>query len=179
MAREGEPAVVAALYSSAVTSLYRADDLRSVVVVAQKGIDYCLMQASEAGKRKDKTLEELLRGLAKTIAYNLGSYTWPGWDEPGIKIQPEDLVLGFQAAKLNLRLGEDLARGAEPMSRAHWLVGAHALAAGNMQRHWRVFERQPNFRQRREIEPSNCSPRDSKRSQTSSTKHPTVRAKRS
>src|SRR5688572_22262252 len=133
MARQGEPLQVATLYSSALGRLYRADDLRSVVVVGQKGIDYCLTQAVEAAKRQNVSLENELRGRAKEISYNLGSYTWPGWAEPGIQIGPADMAVGFEAARLNLRLGEQLKRGPEPMSRAHWLVGAHALAAGKHQ----------------------------------------------
>jgi hypothetical protein len=130
MAMQGEPLQVATLYFSALGKLYRADDLRSVVVVGQKAIDYCLTQAVEAGKRQDPSLETELRGRAKEISYNLGSYTWPGWAEPGIQIGPADMAAGFEAARLNLRLGEQLKRGPEPMSRAHWLLGAHALAAG-------------------------------------------------
>jgi hypothetical protein len=129
MARQGAPREVGMLYFTAVENLYRARDLEATIVVAQKGIDYCLAQAAEAAKRQDKTLEMELRGQAKALSYNLGSYIWPGWDESGIQINPQNLAVGFDAALLNLKLGEELSRGPESMSRAHWLVGAHALAA--------------------------------------------------
>jgi hypothetical protein len=130
MASQGEPPNVARLYDSVANSLYRARDLRSTIIVAQKGIDYCLAQAVDAAGRDNSSLASELRGRAKQIAYNLGSRTWPGWNEPGIQIGTEELSIGFGAARLNLRLGEELQRGPEPISTAYWLLGAHALAAG-------------------------------------------------
>ncbi len=131
IARQGDPQTVAGLYNSIVRDLYyNAHDLKAVVLVAQKGIDYCLSQAVQASGRHQADLADEFRGRAKDLAYNLGSYTWPGWDEPGIQIQPLDRALGFAAARLNLRFGEELDRGPAPMSTAYWLLGAHALAAG-------------------------------------------------
>jgi hypothetical protein len=130
MARQGAPREVGARYFSAAENLYQTRDLEATIAVSQKGIEYCLAQAGEAVKRNDTALATELRGQAKALSYNLGSYTWPGWDESGIDIKSQDQAIGFDAALQNLKLGEELSRGPEPMARAHWLVGAHALAAG-------------------------------------------------
>jgi hypothetical protein len=67
--------------------------------------------------------------------YDLASFTWPGW---GKDVRPEDVELGAEAADRCLRLREDSAYADLQFSvtpgMAHWVVGAHALAAGNFQK---------------------------------------------
>ena len=105
MTSQGAPRVVAGLYESVVQDLYyEARDLRAVILVAQKGIDYCLSQATEAAGRQDANLANALRGHAKVLAYNLGAHTWPGWDDPGIDPRPEDRAASVAAAQLNCAL---------------------------------------------------------------------------
>lgn len=65
----------------------------------------------------------------KAIHYDLASFTWPGWDEPGIQIHEEDLAAGQFSAQENLRLAVKLGKGELALSRAHWLLGAHQLSA--------------------------------------------------
>jgi len=60
------------------------------------------------------------------VAYNVGSFTWPGWGE-GPAIERHHLAAGLAAAKLNLELALGFERG---VASAGWLVGAHQLAAG-------------------------------------------------
>jgi tetratricopeptide (TPR) repeat protein len=88
-----------------------------------------LVKATEVEKA-DATLAEELRGTAKTMAYNLASNTWPGWNETGIRITPADIEAGMEAARLNLRLAIELKRGPDPMFNAHWVIGALELARG-------------------------------------------------
>ena len=79
-----------------------------------------------------KAVEIMARqGDPKTLAYNLASNTWPGWNEPGIRPTPSDMDTGLEAARLNLRLAQELNRGAEPMFNAHWIIGALELARGH------------------------------------------------
>jgi hypothetical protein len=100
------------------------------VTFGRAGIQYGLAQA-RAVAQTNPELATKLRGLAKPLAYNVASFTWPGWDEPGITIGPSELAIGHDAAKANLRLAIELQRGDLPMSRAHWLLGAHELARKN------------------------------------------------
>jgi hypothetical protein len=130
MADAPDPSEVAANYSSVVRSLYYSGkNLPAVVFVAGKGIDFGLSHAVAAERRGDTETARRFRGRVKELAYNLASFTWPGWDEPGIDIRTSDLAAGFAAARLNLRLAEELDRGPEPMANAYFILGAHSLAA--------------------------------------------------
>ena len=65
-----------------------------------------------------------LRSKAKACAFDVGSFTWPGWDEAGITLLASHYAIGRDAAHVNLRLAQSLEKGAIPVGRAHWLVGA-------------------------------------------------------
>ena len=122
----GTPTQVAGLYSTLVKRLYSNKDVPRMILFARAGIHYALAQSAKA---KAKPAGEL-KGLAKTMAYNLGSNTWPGWKDPGIAITATDLSIGLDAAKTNLRLGIELKRDDFILGNAHWLVGAQQLANG-------------------------------------------------
>jgi len=74
----------------------------------------------------NETDPEILSKI-KTIAYNVASFLWPGWDEEGLEITPDQRELGRQAADLNLRLAHDLDKPAIAVSRAHWMRGGYFL----------------------------------------------------
>jgi len=63
----------------------------------------------------------------KTISYNVASFLWPGWDEPGVIISKDQQDLGAQAAELNLRLADELDKPVIAKSRAHWMMGGYLL----------------------------------------------------
>ncbi len=67
----------------------------------------------------------------KGICYNMASFTWPGWDEPGIGIGPAELEVGLEAARMNLDLARDLGRGDLAEARALWMLACHHLARGD------------------------------------------------
>jgi tetratricopeptide (TPR) repeat protein len=126
---QGKPAIVSKRYSDLVNDLYwKEKNLPHVVTVARAGIQYSLTKARELAET-DSSLALELRGRAKEISYNLASYTWPGWDEPGIDITGADLEVGLDAARLNLRLAKELGRGKLALSVAHWVLGSQYLAA--------------------------------------------------
>ena len=111
---------------NAMDSLYwERKDLPATILLAEAGIAYGMGRA----RLKEELRVQLLKHV-KTLAYNLGSFTWPGWDEPGIDISPEHLQIGLRAAELNLRLSIELERGLLAESRAHWLLGAQHMAVG-------------------------------------------------
>jgi tetratricopeptide (TPR) repeat protein len=68
--------------------------------------------------------------IAKTISFNVGANTWPGWGDDGVEISPYQRKAGIEAATLSLRLVNELNLGPRQMGNAHWLVGAHHIAAG-------------------------------------------------
>lgn len=80
-----------------------------------------------------------MRSEAKALAYDLSSFCWPGWNEPGVMIEESDLIMGQDLAKTNMRLALTLRKGDVPMSRAHWLIGAHHLAIDQVEAARRAF----------------------------------------
>lgn len=106
-------------------------DLPAVVVIGRAGILYCLGQSLTAGQSPEAV--EKLRSAAKGLAYDVGSFTWPGWEESGIHPTPDETSFGRECANLNLRLAIELKKPPSRVSMAHWLIGAHALAANNLE----------------------------------------------
>ncbi|MHC4859225.1 MAG: hypothetical protein ACYTDY_03935 [Planctomycetota bacterium] len=105
---------------------WKEKDIDDVVTVARGGIKFCLERAEKA--EGDEAAR--WKASAKSLAYDLGSFTWPGWGVEGMEILPKHLVAGRKAAKLNLALAIELEKGPDKMSYALWLVGAHHLAEG-------------------------------------------------
>src|SRR5688572_10407335 len=82
----GEPRTVATNYQEVSNYLYwTAGDLPSFTVFARQGIDYNLAKAREVSSTNAQ-LATNLRSAAAVLAFNLASYTWPGWAEPSIQI---------------------------------------------------------------------------------------------
>jgi hypothetical protein len=120
---------VAQRYAALVQHLYNdRKDLPRMIVAARAGIQFALLRAQERNSTDAKNAAQL-RGQAKAMAYNLAANCWPGWMEPGITIGATERAIGLDAARINLRLGLELQRPAEPLGHAHWLLGAQLLAA--------------------------------------------------
>lgn len=128
--QQNEPLAVINTYSKLVIQLYWEEkDLPAVVAMARAGVQYGLTAAAATS---DPDTASQIKSVAKKIAYNLASFTWPGWDEPGMVIGPSDLAMGLDAAKVNLRLANELNKGDLPLSRAYWMLGGHHLASGHL-----------------------------------------------
>lgn len=114
-------------YGEAMRHAYREDkDLSAAMAIAWAGISRLLALAHEAGPEGSYEL----RLQAKALSFDLASFTWPGWDEPGIVITPPELRGGCAAARASLKLANELREGGLARARAHWMLGAHELAAG-------------------------------------------------
>lgn len=138
---QDDPAAIAALYAEfANWALSDKRDVPTMTAISRAGIQYCLTEAKRC-ETENAELARRLKGSAKAMAYNLGSNTWPGWNDEGIAINASDLAAGMDAARLNLRLGKELERGPEPMGNAYWLVGAHHLAGRQYRQSLDAFNR--------------------------------------
>lgn len=137
---QGKPGLVAKRYADLVNDLYWQEKaLSDVVIIGRAGIQYCLTKAQDLAE-SDSAGAAQLKGTAKAIAYNLASYTWPGWDEKGIVISQADLIAGLDAAKLNLRLAIELNKGPKPLSMAYWALGAQYLTLGEYEEAVSAFD---------------------------------------
>ena len=124
------PLAVINTYSQLVRRLYWEEkNLPATVTISLAGIQYGLT-ASGLASHPDTAIK--IKSVAKGLAYDLASFTWPGWDEPGIEIGSSDLAIGLEAAKANLRYAQELNKGDLPLSRACWMLGGHHLAGGNL-----------------------------------------------
>jgi hypothetical protein len=130
LAAQPDPVAVAKVFSEAMLHLYwQEKNLPLSLAFGRAGAQYSLT-AADGMEASDPTKALELRGSAKAMTYNLASFTWPGWNEPGIVTTSSDVALGLDAAKTNLRLAAELQKGDLPLSRAHWMLGAQQLASG-------------------------------------------------
>jgi hypothetical protein len=137
--RQGSPEQIAERYQSLVVDLYwKSRDLPAVVLVSRAGITWCLAHSLAA--ETSHSLAGHLRSAAKALAYNAGSFTWPAWQEPGINPTPDEIAFGRDCARLNMRLAAELEKPPKAMANAHWLLGAHALSAGEFESAEKEFE---------------------------------------
>jgi hypothetical protein len=121
---------VAEAYNEIIKKLYWIDkDIPRVVTMSHAGIEYC-MDPSRLADLPDEAARTELRSLGKQLAYNLASFTWPGWNEADLDIAPQYMADGLDAARLNLRLALELNKGDLPVSRAYWMLGAQLMARG-------------------------------------------------
>ncbi len=127
----GDDIEVAKTYSMAVKKLYWADKgARNLVLIGHAGINHLLNKANEVNETDPAQATEL-KSWAKTIAYDVGANTWPGWNDEGVTISDTEMYAGLNSAKLNLKLGLSLDKPKDKIAIAHWLLGAHYLAAKN------------------------------------------------
>ena len=128
---QGRSALDAARLYHAVSGAvyYQRKDVRSMISLSRAGIHRALVEADRIAE-SDEEAAAVLYGEAKAIAYDLGANLWPGWQDEGIELSPADLATGLEAARLNLKLAEQLERPPLPRCNAHWLLGAQLLAGG-------------------------------------------------
>ena len=62
------------------------------------------------------------------MATNVASFTWPGWDEPGVSISEEQMRQGLTCARFSLRQLCELDPTPAQLAFTSWLLGAQLLA---------------------------------------------------
>ena len=127
-----DPRRAAEALSTAQLDLYWIHkDIPAVLILSHSGIAHLLKLAEQSPGDPSADAPGLphFGHYAKALAFNLASFTWPGWAEPGITLTPAHIAAGYQAARLNLRLAEELKRPEKAKAKAHWLLGAHQLSA--------------------------------------------------
>lgn len=129
--RQGDVLLAVQSFSDLMRHCYwERKDLTAALVFGRAGVQHALTAATTLEKR-DPEKAKALRSVAKGLAYNIASFTWPGWNEKGIELSKAHLAEGLQAARANLRLANQLKKDSLALSRAYWVLGAQELAAGN------------------------------------------------
>ncbi|HEV2472701.1 MAG TPA: hypothetical protein VGS41_08560 [Chthonomonadales bacterium] len=122
---------VAEIYHAMMKDAYwKRKRLDHTIILARAGIHQSIVSALPQQQEDPETAARLL-GIAKAINYDLASFTWVGWDEPGIEISTIDAAIGMDAARANLRFAMELEKGDLAVFRAYWMLGAHLLTAGD------------------------------------------------
>lgn len=124
----GDTQAVATAFSDLILDCYHeAKSLEQVIHFGHAGIHYCLAAALALDGRDDDAAREL-RYAAKRMATNAASFTWPGWDEPGIAITPEQRRQGLMFARFSVRQLHELDPTAAQLAFTYWYLGAHLMA---------------------------------------------------
>jgi hypothetical protein len=126
--QQPDPLLVAEAYDDLVKDLYwERRNIPQVIAMSRAGIQYCFDQAEKVAASDWETAYSL-RSAAKRLTFNLASFTWPGWNEAHIVLEPPHVAEGLDAARLNLRLALELDKGDLALSRAYWMLAGHLLA---------------------------------------------------
>ena len=107
------------------------------VPVAKLQLSY-LTEAASRADRTDPAQAVEIRRFARGVAYNIASFTWPGWGDSPDPISDSRQELGLLAAERALELAE---RIGEVTPNALWILGAHQLNAGMYDEAITSFER--------------------------------------
>ena len=116
-------------YFYLVTDLYSQKKVAQMITIGRIGIHYLLTQ-SRAHAGKDEKTTAWFNKLAQMTSFNLAANLWPGWGDEGITITREQQAFGFDMARLDLRLAEQMNLPSSKLSTATWAIGIHHVAAG-------------------------------------------------
>jgi hypothetical protein len=126
--RLGDDACVAEAYGKLVLDCYhKAKSIAQVMYFAHAGIHYC-QAAAVTHEKDDAATAKQLRSTAKRIATNAASFTWPGWDNHGITITPDQMRQGLVFARYSVRLLLELEPSIDQQAFTYWFLGAQLLA---------------------------------------------------
>ncbi len=116
-----------------------SNDMAGVIIFSGAAIQYAQMSVQSVSVKEDVVGQ--MKEKAAAIAYNLASFTWPGWDKAGLEISITEQNIGMEAAKTNLRSIEEMGGGNLQLARAYWMTGAHRLTLHNADEAIYCFER--------------------------------------
>jgi hypothetical protein len=134
LTKQDDPFTIMSTFNDLVGRLYWEEkDLVGVVAMGRAGIQYGLGASAEAESINPEAAKEICLKV-RALAFNVASYTWPGWDEAGIEPNATDVTLGYDAAKVVVRLVEEMEAESIKFARGFWMLGAHQLAAGKSER---------------------------------------------
>ncbi len=119
---------------------WKKKDLSSCLRVSREAILF----GQDAADDFPDALVEIL-SLVKRLCYDVASFTWIGWDEPGIHPTESEIQEGLAMARMNLQYAIRLEKGDLPTSRAYWMVGAHLLTSNHAHEAIAEFEEAESY----------------------------------
>ena len=132
--KQEDPFSIASSFNDVIKRLYWEEkDLPNTIAMGRAGIQYGLAAAAEVDEVNPEAAKEILLKV-RALAFNVASYAWPGWDEEGFDPNETDVSFGYDAAKLLVRMCDEM--DAEPIKfcRSWWMLGGYQLAVGKSDR---------------------------------------------
>ena len=124
----GDTQTLVIAFSDLILDCYHtAKSIEQVLHFGGAGIHHCLASALACDGADGAAAKEL-RFAAKRMATNVASFTWPGWDEPGITISPEQMRQGLMFARYSVRQLHELEPTPAQVAFTHWFLGAQLMA---------------------------------------------------
>ena len=139
-----ESDVVQAFVDLVLDCYWKAKSAEQVIHFANAGIHYCLDSASGHDGINDN-IARARRFAAKRMATNAASFTWIGWNEPGVKISPDQMRQGLDFARYSVRLLQELDPTDAQLAFTYWFLGAHLIAEGSYDEALKVFAKTKEF----------------------------------
>lgn len=140
LSRQSNPLEILDAFKEIVKRLYwESKDMAGVIIFSGAAIQFGQMSIQSASVKEDVIRQ--MKEKSAEIAYNLASFTWPGWNEEGFEISITEQNIGMEAAKTNLRLIEGMDGDNLQLARAYWLTGAHKLTLNDADEAIYFFER--------------------------------------
>jgi hypothetical protein len=132
-------AFLAAVRQVRQTLYWEKKDLASYVVVTTHLLDTALANAKGSSEGA-----QFFAARSLGLSYDLASFTWAGWDEPGITVTPALQDTGLEAARLNFEVAYQDMGSENARKAAHFILGAQLLAAGNASEAVRIWSSSPD-----------------------------------
>jgi hypothetical protein len=121
-------------------SLYwEKKDLASYVVVATHLLDTALSNAKGSSESA-----KFFGARSLGLSFDIASFAWPGWNEPGVVVTPTLQAAGLEAARLNFKLAQGVESPEGVRKAAHFILGAQLLAAGEPAEAIRIWSTSPD-----------------------------------
>ena len=107
-------------------TIYKGKQLGAYLLLARSVFESAIEGAVRSESAQDRNAYLL---AAKMTAFNIASFTWPGWNEG--EIEEKDREVGFQFSRVHMNISEQLDLPPEKRARALWIGAAHELAVKN------------------------------------------------
>ena len=107
-------------------TIYKGKQLGAYLLLARSVFESAIEGAARSESEEDRNAYLL---AAKMTAFNIASFTWPGWNEG--EIEEKDREVGFQFSRVHMNIAEQLDLPPEKRARALWIGAAHELAVKN------------------------------------------------
>jgi hypothetical protein len=121
------------------TLYWEKKDLASYVVVATHLLDTALANSKETSEGA-----QFFGARSLGLSYDLASFTWTGWNEPGVAVTPALQAVGLEAARLNFALAQLDTVPESVRKGAHFILGAQLLASGDTAEAIRIWSSSPD-----------------------------------